>query len=266
MQLADLGIIDTPLWLFGGAYSNLQATRALLARAGQAGAQLICTGDVVGYGADAVAVLELVAGGAQVVAGNVERQLAAGAGDCGCGFAAGTTCETLSKGWYAHADAQVGREWRAWMAGLPDMAMFRHHGRRYAVLHGGASDISRFLWPSSPAQDFREEIAAVTAALGPVDAIIAGHCGLAFERIIDGVHWINAGVIGLPPHDARPETRFASLAADGVRFHRLAYDHAAAATAMRAAGLGAGYGDTLQTGLWPSEDVLPLPLRRFFTA
>ncbi len=262
MQLADLGEITGPLWLFGGACSNLQATQALLARAGQAGARLISTGDMVGYGADAVAVLELLAHRADTVAGNVERQLAARAGECGCGFGAGSTCETLSRGWYGHADTQVGPEWRAWMAGLPDMLTFRHQGRRYAVLHGGASDISRFLWPSSPAREFRAEIAVVTAALGPVDAIIAGHSGLAFERIIDGVHWINAGALGLPPHDTRPETRFASLAADGVRFHRLAYDHAAAARAMRAAGLGGAYADTLHTGLWPSEEILPAPLRR----
>ena len=262
MRLVDLGEINAPLWLFGGAYSNLQAVEALVEAANAAGARLIGTGDMVGYGADPVAVLERLSGRADMIAGNVERQLGAGARDCGCGFATGSACETLSRGWYAHADASIGTKWRAWMRALPDMVTFRHHGRRYGVLHGGVHNISRFLWPSSPAADFRSEIAALTATLGPVDAIIAGHCGLAFERVIDGVHWINAGVIGMPPHDGRAQTRYATLGPDGACLHRLSYDHAGAARAMRAAGLGPQYADALQSGFWPSQEVLPEALRR----
>ena len=46
------------------------------------------------------------------------------------------------------------------------------------------------------------------------------------------------------------------------RLLRLAYDHAAAAADMRAAGLTQGYDRALETGWWPSEDVLPPALRR----
>jgi hypothetical protein len=44
-----------------------------------------------------------------------------------------------------------------------------------------------------------------------------------------------------------------------IRFEhrRLSYDHAGAAAAMRAAGLPEGYARALETGLWPSLDVLP---------
>ncbi len=266
MRLADLGEINAPLWLFGGIYSNLQAFEALLAGAKQAGARLIFTGDAIGYGANPRQVLERLAGQGDIVAamiaGNVERQLGARAHDCGCGFTPGTTCAELSRGWYAHADGRLDAKWRAWMRALPDLAAFSHLGRRYGIVHGGVHDISRFLWPSSPAADFRAEIAALQKALGPLDGVIAGHCGLAFERIIDGVHWINAGAIGMPPHDGRPTTRYASLAGDGVRFHALRYDHESAAQAMRAAGLGPQYADALQSGFWPSEEVLPGALRR----
>lgn len=265
MQLVDLGEINAPLWLFGGIYSNLQALEVLLERAEQAGARLICTGDMVAYGANPRQTLERLAKRADLIAGmiagNVERQLGASAHDCGCGFAPGSTCAALSRNWYAHAEGHIGVQWRAWMRALPELAIFSHQGRRYAVVHGGARDISRFLWPSSKVADFRAEISALTAMLGPLDGVIAGHCGLAFERVIDKVHWINAGVIGMPPHDGRPETRYASLAGDGVRFHRLSYDHAGAAQAMRAAGLGPQYADALHSGFWPSEDIMPAELR-----
>ncbi len=262
MRVRDLGGLEGPVWLFGGAYSNAQAVRAFLAGAAQAGVRPICTGDLVAYGADPVAVLEMLAERAEVIAGNVERQLAADASDCGCGFAPGTTCESLSRGWYAHARARVAERWRRWMGALPDMAVFTHEGRRWAVIHGGMSDISRFLWPDMPDDVFRHEINMIKREVGPVDGVVAGHCGIAFERRIGDVTWLNAGVIGLPPHDGRPETRFAVLGKDGARLHRLSYDHRAAAAAMRAAGLGQGYAETLETGLWPSQDVLPEALRR----
>ena len=266
MHIRDLGHIAGPVWLIGGAYSNLAATRALLARAraaGVTGGQVVCTGDMLGYCAEPIEVLEeMRAAGVAVIAGNVERQLAAGAGDCGCGFDDGSTCAALSADWYAHADARAGPDWRRWMGELPDWLVFTCAAGRFAVVHGAASDVARFLWPSSAAAEFAAEIALVESRLGPVDGVIAGHSGLAFERRIGRHCWINAGALGLPPHDGRPRTRYAVLEADGMRIHRLDYDHAAAARAMRAAGMAPDYARALTTGLWPGEDVLPPELRR----
>ena len=48
----DLGILDGPLVLFGGPYSNAQALAALIRAAQDIGVQsgqMICTGDVVAY-------------------------------------------------------------------------------------------------------------------------------------------------------------------------------------------------------------------------
>ncbi len=263
----DLGGLDGPVLVFGGPYSNLQATQALIAEAQARGIgpdRMICTGDAVAYCADAPATVAALRDlGCAVVAGNCERQLAAGAAECGCGFEEGGACDVLAAGWYAHADRTVGPEDRAWMGTCPDIVTFTQGGRRCAVLHGGLSDISRFLWPVSPAADFEEEIALTSAAVGAVDIVLAGHCGIAFQRQIGDVTWINAGAIGLPPHDARPETRFAVLDAGRAVIHRLRYDHRGAQQAMRAAGLGqGGYHDTLTTGIWPSEEVLPEELRR----
>lgn len=39
--------------------------------------------------------------------------------------------------------------------------------------------------------------------------------------------------------------------------HRLAYDHHAAAAAMRRSGHANGYARTLITGIWPSLDIFP---------
>ena len=196
------------------------------------------------------------------IAGNCERQLADEADDCGCGFADGSACDLLSRGWYSFLRAAVDRDTRAWADDLPDLGTFTQSGRRYGVIHGGVTSNARFLWPSSAEADFLEEIMALEAVTGPLDGIVAGHSGIAFHRRIERHHWINAGVIGLPPHDGRPETRYAVLSEGEVIFERLDYDHGAARRAMERAGLTQGYHETLSTGIWPSEDVLPRELRR----
>ncbi len=266
MLVTDLGVLSGPLLVYGGPLSNRPALAALFALAERAGipaAHRICTGDVAGYGADAPGCVALVrAAGGPVAAGNVERQLAAGAEDCGCGFAPDTACDRLSGAWYGHARAQTAAAERAWMAELPDVLVFTHAGLRCAVIHGGVSDIARYLWAVSPEAEFAEEVAALAALAGPVERVYAGHCGLPFRRRVAGVDWVNAGAIGLPPNDGRPETAFALAdAAGGVSLRRLAYDADAAAAEMRAAGLVQGYERALLTGLWPSEDVLPGVLR-----
>ena len=48
MKLVDLGELDAPVLLFGGPYSNLQATQALVELAKREGipaSHMICTGD-----------------------------------------------------------------------------------------------------------------------------------------------------------------------------------------------------------------------------
>jgi hypothetical protein len=143
------------------------------------------------------------------------------------------------------------------MAGLPHRLMVRlPDGRRLAVLHGGARDISRFIFASTPPA----ELAAQIAATG-CDGVIAGHCGIPFARQVGPGVWINAGAIGMPADDGTPRIWFAVLtpgkAGLSVEILPLEYDHAAAAAAMRAAGLPEGYAAALGSGIWPSCDVLP---------
>ncbi len=261
LRVSDFGHFDEPIVLFGGPYSNLAALQALAKLVGDRPA--ICTGDVVAYGAEPTETVALMRDLAiPCIAGNCERQVAEGALDCGCGFEDGTACDLLSKGWYEYLSRACDAETVAWLDAQPELATFTQNGRRFAVIHGGATAINRFIWPDSPEEMFVEEINALEERLGPIDGVVAGHAGLAFHRRIGTHRWINAGVIGLPPHDGRPETRYTVLTDGDVVIERLSYDHAHARAAMEAAGLVQGYDKTMTTGLWPSEDVLPVSLRR----
>ncbi|WP_298290855.1 metallophosphoesterase family protein [uncultured Litoreibacter sp.] len=263
-KIAQIGTLTGDVLLFGGPYSNLQAAQALFRAAVHIPKpNRICTGDIIAYCADPVATTSLVLSEAgHCIAGNCEVQIANEAADCGCGFEEGSSCDLAAKGWYPFASDQLGADLRSTFAALPDIAVFTHNGSRYAVIHGGMTDIARFIWSNSPETVFKQEFAAVEALTGPVDGVISGHSGIPFHRRIGGKSWINAGVIGMPPHDGSQRTSYATLGRDGVQFHQLTYDAKAAAQAMTRAGLTNGYETSLLTGIWPSEDVLPLDLRR----
>ena len=253
---------DERLLVFGGPYSNLQATRALLDHAALLGVspeRTICTGDVAAYGADASACADLIAAsGIRAIAGNCEISLAEDADDCGCGFAPGTSCDLASKHWFAHARATLAPAQRDWMRGLPRRLDVSINGLKLAVVHGGLSDVSRFVFASTP-----ERVKALDIEAAQVDGLIAGHCGLPFTHILGARLWHNAGAIGMPANDGTPRVWF-SLISPGaeprslvIEHLALDYDHEGAALAMREAALPAGYADALISGLWPSCDVLP---------
>ena len=88
MRHKHIGVLDGPVLVFGGSYSNVQATRAVLDQAAALAIpsdHMISTGDVVAYcGAPGQTVAAIRAAECHVVAGNCEIQLAAGAMDCGC--------------------------------------------------------------------------------------------------------------------------------------------------------------------------------------
>jgi len=260
----DLGRLDGPVLAFGGPYGNLQATEALLAEARRLGISarnLICTGDVVAYCADPAPTVALLrAAGVQVMMGNCEESLGFGRDDCGCGFEAGSACDTLAAEWYAYAIHALDADAKTWMAARPRRIRFVLGGARFAVVHGGAGDIARFLFGTSPPGFFREEFDRLERE-APTDAVIAGHCGVPFSTRVDGRLWHNPGVIGMPANDGRREVLYSLLVPgeDGidVRHLPLAYDHASAARRMKDVNLAAPYAEALTSGLWPDMSVMP---------
>jgi len=259
--VADLGALDGPVLVFGGPVSNRQATEAVLAAAAARGipaARMICTGDVAAYCAAPQATAACLRGaGIATVRGNCEDSLGAGADDCGCNFAAGSTCDLLAAWWYRHCLDSLDADSRAWMAARPAAIRFTLAGRTLLAVHGAPSAVSRWIFSSTPAREKALEI-----ALAGVDGVIAGHSGMPFAELVNGHLWLNAGSVGLPANDGTPRGWYAVLApeADGalsVSLHALTYDHPTAAARMRRDGLPEGYALALETGRWPSEDVLP---------
>jgi predicted phosphodiesterase len=266
-SLLQLGEVSEPLLLFGGPYSNLQATQAMRCKANELNIppqRTICTGDVVAYcGSPNETIAELRQWGCHVLLGNCEESLGQQASDCHCGFSEGTACSLLSVQWYQYASAKLTKEERAWMLGLPRLIKFQIGQLKAAVVHGAATGINRFIFASLAASELFPEFAKVDA-----DLVIAGHSGIPFTRQFrtasDQVKiWHNAGVIGMPANDGQATVWYSLIVPQKkplfptIRHVPLSYASEAAQAAMYKAGLANGYAEALSSGLWPSMDVLP---------
>ena len=256
----DIGSFDQPVLVFGGPYSNLEATQALFKRASALGIppeRMICTGDVAAYCADPEATTDLIASsGINVVLGNCEEALSVDSEDCGCGFTEGSICDLLSVQWYAHAREKLTATSKQWMAGLPRFIELEIAGRRLTVVHGAPSGINRYIFESTD-----DSIVAGEIEQNESDSVLCGHSGLPFTRVINGNLWHNAGVIGLPANDGTPHVWFSTLTPNGgeivIKHHALNYDHVGAARKMRERGLSEAYAQTLMSGIWDNCEILP---------
>ena len=261
-KVNNIGRLDGPVLIFGGAYSNLAATTALRNEAEKLGIppeRIICTGDLVAYCAEPELTVQLIRDwGVHVVMGNCEKSLAERAVDCGCGFTAGNTCAALSVDWYQYADSKISAQDRVWMSELPYQLVFELAGQKLTVIHGGVTQLNRFLFASSPEAEKQLELAALA---DDIRGVIAGHCGIPFGQTVGGKVWLNAGAVGMPANDGTQDGWYMLLEHAGeqlrARWCRLAYPCKETWLSMHKAGLKSDYSEAIMSGLWPSEDVLP---------
>jgi len=268
----DLGVLEGPVLVFGGAYSNLQALESMLAevkRLGIPASNVIHTGDVVAYCAQPRETSELLkASGVECLMGNCEESIGQGALDCGCGFPEDSKCEEYSVNWYAHVTEEIKNDahLKTWMGELPRRIEFEVGGKRMAVVHGSPRRIAEFVWASMSDQEFNDLMKPLPKH---IDGVIGGHSGIPFTRFVPSPEgkermWLNAGVIGMPANDSTKRGWYAILTPEAsgnveVSIKALDYDADGAAAAIFAReNLVRGYADALTSGIWPSHDVLPV--------
>lgn len=250
---------NQPLLIFGGPYSNAEATEAIIAEAQRLAipaSNVLCTGDLVAYCASPEETINRIRQwDIAVVMGNCEESFGNDADDCGCGFEEGTACDLLSAGWFGFSKPRISQQNKQWMKELPKTIAFSYCGFDFKAIHGGTEQINQFIY-ASDTEAISEQLRNTQA-----DIVIGGHCGIPFGVQVDNKSWLNAGVIGMPANDGTQDGWYMLVTPlpDGVEcsWHRLAYDAKAAADTMNQAGLHTGYKAALLSGIWPSMEVLP---------
>ncbi len=257
----QLKVPEGKILVFGGVYGNYPALAALRKTAEALNippSNIFCTGDIAGYCASPDKCIQtLMEWGIQAIAGNVEKQLTAGADNCGCEFSEGGRCELLSKSWFPFTKKNISEASKKWIAALPDFISFNYRGRQCFVLHGSCFHNADFIFKSTPWQEKERNFEAAGAQI-----ILAGHCGLPFIDKSYYYTWLNAGVIGMPANDGETSVWYLLMDLDDAQqlqpqFCRLDYDFESAAALMEANGLPAEYAKTLRTGIWDNCEILP---------
>ncbi len=256
-----INTIKTPLLVFGGVYSNLEALQSLCKKAEELSipsSQIICTGDIVGYCADPDSCVQFIKEwDIHSITGNVELNLIDGADDCGCNFNEGSRCDVFSKQWYPYALAQLSEESKKYLKTLPQFISFRLGGKKCFVVHGSYHNTSEFIFESTSWNIKNKNFQDANS-----DIIIAGHCGLPFLQKNKNHLWMNPGVIGMPANDGSPKVWYGIIQENNKKqfsfeLHQLEYLHQKAAHRMRENHLPISYAETLETGIWDNCEILP---------
>ena len=248
------------LALFSDIHGNLQALEACLAHAQtQQAKRLAFLGDMVGYGADPMAVVQRIQGlaqqGAYVLQGNHDA-MAVNPPD---------EVQTIGESTARWTHRQLSPEQRGWLAQLPLTA----HEDTLLLVHASADEPA--LWRY--VYDQRSATASLDAALQQwpgVRYVFGGHVHLQtlyYRGTGDGLmafapqpgiavpvpkhrQWLGTvGSVG-QPRDGDTRAMYSLLDTERAQltFHRVAYDHFAAASAIRRTGLPDFFADRLEVG------------------
>jgi len=231
-------------------HGNIEALQAVLADAAERADAVLCLGDVVGYGADPVACVELVAARAQALtAGNHEH---------------GVTGQ-LDLEWfnpYARAACEWTRErldddHRDYLAGLPLVTALGDA----TLVHASPAHPEEWDYLILPEDGYAAFAAFSTRLCFVGHSHVPGVWSLGSSgpdhtrgavdlALVDGRRYIvNVGSVG-QPRDRDPRAAYALWDLDRARvaIRRVAYDHAQARRKIVAAGLPRILGDRLAVG------------------
>ena len=239
-------------------HANLQATEAVLADARRSGwERALVLGDLVGYGADPVAVLDIVRAldHATVIRGNHDK-VAAGIDDA-------LTFNFVAKQAAQWTSTMLDAERAAYLRGLPQGPMnIDGLALHTAICHGAPFDEDHYVFDTSDA--------ARALASSPADVVFFGHTHIqiGFRELRQGARslvtplddetialspaartLVNPGSVG-QPRDGDPRAAYAMLdtATHIVELRRVVYDISEAQRRIRAAGLHPHLAERLSVG------------------
>jgi putative phosphoesterase len=197
--------------LISDIHANLPALEAVLADIVARGDTdaTYHLGDLVGYAPwpnETVAAVR--AAGIPGIAGNYDSTVASGYKHCGCKYE-DPQQEALSHESFVWTKANVSNETKRFLGALPFRLDIRAHGGHAAgpsviLVHG--NNVLNTVYVTEDRPDFF--LAKMAEGLGarPSDVVCFGHTHKAWQRIVDGVRFVNTGSVGRPKDGASMRT------------------------------------------------------------
>lgn len=250
MSWPERSVPANRLAVLGCSYGNRRAVLACIDDARHHDVEVLAScGDMIGFCGGSGAACDLVREQfAVAIAGNHEREAAAGSLLCGCGHS-DPEDERLS---CAAAAAQLDgldTGHQEWMAGLPEVLVVRTPASAVLLAHGSPDRLNEFLYEQTL------DPARARAWLDRADArlLVVSHSGLPW--IMDLGHGrlaVNCGAAGKPDHDGDQAVHYALIdtASGSAEIRRVVYDHVATAADLRRNGYDPRFIAVLETGRW----------------
>jgi len=226
-------------------HGNIHALDAVLEDIGRRDVDLIvCLGDLVGYGAFPNEVIETIrTRNIPAVRGNYDDGVGMAKQECGCAYKSPDQEERGQRS-FEWTKAHVTERNGQYLSSLFDSITLEVLGRTLWFVHGSPRRINEYLFEDRPDSSFKHVIGEKK-----VDALFCGHTHLPYDRIVDGVHFVNTGSAG-KPKDGDPRAAYALVTVTevniGIEFPRVAYDVSAAAAAIRATDLPDYFAEALE--------------------
>ena len=224
-------------------HSNLPALDAVLGDlTKQRPDQVYCLGDLVGYGASPNEVTERIrAEGMPTIMGNYDDGVAFDRDECGCAYRDPVDQELGDRS-LAWTKAHTTPENKAFLRTLLKELRFEADGKRVLLVHGSPRKMNEYLVEDRALSSFQR-----LAASSNADLIAFGHTHKPYQKVVDGVLFVNAGSVG-KPKDLDWRACWMMLDGGTVTFHRVSYDVARAAAAIRATELPHEFAADIETG------------------
>lgn len=231
--------------VFSDVHGNIHALTAVLADIdSQQVDRIYCLGDLVGYGAYPNEVIELLRDrGIPTIMGNYDDGVGFEKDQCGCAYT-DPEMRRLGDLSFAWTKEHVIPENKAFLRSLLPNIRLDVEGKRVLMVHGSPRRINEYLYEDR-GQSSLKRIALASEA----DVLVFGHTHLPYVKEVTGVTFVNVGSAG-KPKDGDVRGMYALLDIErevGVAIHRVQYDVAAAAAAVRASGLPPHFAELLET-------------------
>lgn len=241
--------MTTRIAIFSDAHGNSAATAATLAAINVAAPDAVyCLGDLVGYGARPNETIDLVREREiPTVMGNYDDGVGFDRDDCGCAY---KDADEEARGQRSlHWTRTVTTDDRkAYLRTFLPEVRFEAEGLRFRLVHGSPRRMNEYLF-----EDRDPRSLARIALSAECDVLVFGHTHKPWLRQIEGVHFVNEGSVG-KPKDGDPRAAWALFDLEqrhppSITIHRVPYDVAAMADAIRAAdGLPNHFARDIETG------------------
>jgi predicted phosphodiesterase len=245
--------------LISDIHANLPALEAVLAdidRQSEVDA-IYHLGDLVGYAPwpnEVVALLK--ERGITGIAGNYDSTTATDYPHCGC-KADSPRGEELSHLSYEWTREHVTAETKQFLGALPFRMDLRprggHKSRPQLVLVHGTPTLNTLYWTEDRPDSFASKMAKAAGAREG-DLIAFGHTHKPWDRLVEGVHFVNTGSVG-KPKDGDWRAGYVLVEADerieNVQFVRVEYDLERAVEGVLGSDLPDEFADQLKAGGTP---------------